>query len=526
MRKKQEQIKKLRKKGNNFIKDNNYDKAIEVFLEGLKLDSTDETFLKNLSSSYFHIKEYDKAEHYAQLLLDLDKKNIEANNIKFNCLIRQNKMDVAKNFLENNEILKNQKNYVELRILADPEFAKIQISTPKKTTLNSYVLDYRKLFEIEKEQFYIDGENAKEYVNPKLTLLEKQEKGTKIIANEDIKKGELLCVSKALLVHLEESINDIEFFTKVYENFNEEQKAKFLSLSTKDNLNLTLKERIEKGKLHEDINEVIKIYNHNCYSIGGGVLNLLKPYPYEGSGCFIYPAYMNHSCDPNTFRFTIGDLFILIAMRNIKKNEEVCTIYFSMEKSYEERQKKAKNQFGFTCECEYCKNELEAIKTSEIKRECEKLKNILKNYRGYFPYSEEYKKIKNFIHKNKKQLHHFDLWTLTIDFDELAREDMTTLKDCAELFEDIFDIMRENDFFNSLYCAQNLAAIYYDMNKYQKCKESYEKMESIMNEMFPDNPEYVEDFIQKIHKKDENLAKLKRGVNYDFNDLFKAFYNK
>ena len=191
---------------------------------------------------------------------------------------------------------------------------------------------------------------------------------------------------------------------------------------------------------------------------------------------------MNHSCDPNTFRFTIGDLFILIAMRNIKKNEEVCTIYFSMEKSYEERQKKAKNQFGFTCECEYCKNELEAIKTSEIKRECEKLKNILKNYRGQFPYSEEYKKIKNFIHKNKKQLHHFDLWTLTIDFDELAREDMTTLKDCAELFEDIFDIMRENDFFNSLYCAQNLAAIYYDMNKYQKCKESYEKMESIMNE--------------------------------------------
>ena len=98
-------------------------------------------------------------------------------------------MDVAKNFLENNEILKNQKNYVELRILADPEFAKIQISTPKKTTLNSYVLDYRKLFEIEKEQFYIDGEYAKEYVNPKLTLLEKQEKGTKIIANEDIKKS-------------------------------------------------------------------------------------------------------------------------------------------------------------------------------------------------------------------------------------------------------------------------------------------------------------------------------------------------
>ena len=64
MRKKQEQIKKLRKKGNNFIKDNNYDKAIEVFLEGLKLDSTDETFLKNLSSSYH--------KHFNNLIFSLN----------------------------------------------------------------------------------------------------------------------------------------------------------------------------------------------------------------------------------------------------------------------------------------------------------------------------------------------------------------------------------------------------------------------------------------------------------------------
>ena len=345
MRKKQEQIKQLRKKGNKYIKDTNYDKAIETFLEGLKLDSTDETFLKNLSNSYFHIKQYDKAEYYSQLLLDIDKKNIDANNIKFNSLVRQNKIDAAKDFLEKNEVLKNQQNYNELKSLVDPEFAKnlqniIKLNPSKKSRLNSYILDYRKLFQMEKNQFYIDGELAKEYINPKLTLLEKQEHGTKIIANQDIKKGEIICVSKALLVHLEQSINDMEFFKNIYQNFNEEQKAKFLSLSTKENLNLSLKERIEKGKHIEDINEVIKIYNHNCYSIGGGVLTLLKPYPYEGSGCFIYPAYMNHSCDPNTFRFTIGDLFILIAMRDIKKNEEVCTIYFSMEKTYEERQKK------------------------------------------------------------------------------------------------------------------------------------------------------------------------------------------
>lgn len=155
MRKKQEQIKKLRKKGNNYLKDGNYDKAIEIFLEGLKLDSTDETFLKNISSSYFQIKEYNKAEHYSQILLDIDKKNVEANNIKFNSLVRQNKMDAANLFLESSEVLKNQNNYNDLKSMLDPEFIKtqqkiIELNPPKK---NTYILNYRKLFEKEKNNF-------------------------------------------------------------------------------------------------------------------------------------------------------------------------------------------------------------------------------------------------------------------------------------------------------------------------------------------------------------------------------------
>ena len=526
MRKKQEQIKKLRKKGNNYLKEGNTDKAIEVFLEGLKLEPDNESILKHLFNLYFEKKDYQKSEEYSQLVLNIDKKDLEANNIKFISLFRQNKIKEAEEFLEKNEVLKKQDNFYELKALVDPEFVKknkykINLENYlKKNNFKSYKLNYRKLLEIEENQFYIESIYAPEYRNPKLTLLEKQEHGTKIIANADIKKGELLCVSKALLVHLEKSINDMEFFKGIYENFTKEQKEQFLTLSRKDNINLSLEERKEKGNLENNINDVIKIFNHNCCAIGRGFLNFLNPYPYEGSGLFIFPAYFNHSCDPNTFKFTIGDIYILIAMKNIKKNEEVCVIYFGMEHSYEERQKKAKEQFGFTCECDYCKSELEKMKNSEIKKECEKLKNVLKNYKGYFPYSSEYKQIKDFILKNKNNLHHFDLWTLAIDFDELARADLTTLKECAEIFEDIFDILKENDFFDTIGCAQNLAAIYYDLNNYEKCKENYEKMELAMKEMFPDNPEFVEDFMQKKHKKDENLAKLKRGFNYDFNEIF------
>ena len=532
MRKKEEQIKKLRKKGNNFIKNGNYDKAIESFLEGLKLSPENVPILNNLSNLYFQLKDYQNAEKYSTLLLNIDKKNLEANNIKFNALLKQDKKEEANEFLEKNEILKNQQNYIELKILVDPEYVKNNKSEielyqyKKQNNIISFKLNYRKLFTLEKEQFYIESKYAPNYNSPKLTLLEKQELGTKIIANEDIKKGELLCVSKALLVHLEKNINDFQDFTNMYQNFNQEQKDQFSTLSRKDNLDLSLKERIEKGKLENNINEVISIYNHNCYAIGGGSLSFLKPYPYEGSGCFIFPAYFNHSCNPNTYRFTIGDIFILLAMRNIKKGEEVFTSYIESKQCYDDRRKKLKDTFGFECVCDYCKSELESIKNSKVKQDCESYKNILKNYKGFFPFSDEYKKIKEFILQNKKELHYLDLWRLAIDFDERAREDLRTFKECAELFEYIYDALSENDFFGGLNCAQNLAAIYYDLNNYEKCKENYERMEKNMNEMFPDNPEYVEDFIQKIHNKDENLKKLKRGANYTVDEILNAMLNK
>ena len=164
------------------------------------------------------------------------------------------------------------------------------------------------------------------------------------------------------------------------------------------------------------------------------------------------------------------------------------------------------------------------MKNSEIKKECERLKKVLKNYNDFFPYSKDYKIVKEFIIKNKNELHFKDLWKLAINFDERAREEKFTLKDCCEIFEEIYEKLNK-DFFYGYECAQNLAAIYYDLNNYEKCKESYEKMEKNMNEMFPDNPEYVVKFIQKIHKKDENLAKLKFGGKNDLEEIFKGFLN-
>ena len=39
-------------------------------------------------------------------------------------------------------------------------------------------------------------------------------------------------------------------------------------------------------------------------------------------------ALLNHSCDPNTIRFNVGRATVLVALRDIKKGEEVNTLYY------------------------------------------------------------------------------------------------------------------------------------------------------------------------------------------------------
>ena len=136
------------------MKDVKLDKAIEVFLESYNL-------VPNLSDLYLQLKYYKKAEYYVDLLLNINKKNIEANNIKFISLVKQNKKEEADEFLENNEILKNQQNYIELKSLIHPEIlAKIneqnnnnEIIELNNNKIDSYKLNYNKLLKLRKNNF-------------------------------------------------------------------------------------------------------------------------------------------------------------------------------------------------------------------------------------------------------------------------------------------------------------------------------------------------------------------------------------
>lgn len=87
----------------------------------------------------------------------------------------------------------------------------------------------------------------------------------------------------------------------------------------------------------ETVDRIIKLNECECWSLDK-VINAIKnggPLSKEElhnkgeykSALWLILSMMNHSCCPNTIRFSIKDYIFLIAKENIKKGEEIYTTY-------------------------------------------------------------------------------------------------------------------------------------------------------------------------------------------------------
>ncbi|RUP42945.1 hypothetical protein BC936DRAFT_137855 [Jimgerdemannia flammicorona] len=73
----------------------------------------------------------------------------------------------------------------------------------------------------------------------------------------------------------------------------------------------------------------------------------------SGTGLWILPSLLNHSCVPNAIYIIVGDLLFVRAMQNIPKDNEVCVPYLPCTNTYNERVKKLKAR-SFRCSCQLC----------------------------------------------------------------------------------------------------------------------------------------------------------------------------
>ena len=85
----------------------------------------------------------------------------------------------------------------------------------------------------------------------------------------------------------------------------------------------------------------------------------------RGSGIYGRASLLNHDCLPNTARFdgfdaptplgTPGDASLrFVALHDIPAGEELTASYFPLTCTYEERQQRCRDVYGFECRCARC----------------------------------------------------------------------------------------------------------------------------------------------------------------------------
>lgn len=83
----------------------------------------------------------------------------------------------------------------------------------------------------------------------------------------------------------------------------------------------------------------------------------------EGSGLYLTQSKINHSCSPNAeITFPNGNHVVeIVAIRDIRANEEICISYLDvcqLTRSRYSRQKYLKENYIFKCECQKCREQI------------------------------------------------------------------------------------------------------------------------------------------------------------------------
>ena len=100
-----------------------------------------------------------------------------------------------------------------------------------------------------------------------------------------------------------------------------------------------------------------------------------------GSGIWIMPSYINHSCWPNSVRSFLGDLLIVRAARDIQEGEEITMNYLDNESCLQNRQEELYSGWGFNCKCTLC--EIETAESQEVQNKRQELMDKASNFETY-----------------------------------------------------------------------------------------------------------------------------------------------
>jgi hypothetical protein len=366
---------------------------------------------------------------------------------------------------------------------------------------------------------YLNTENllfdAADYKSDCIKVTDLTNKSKGVIATENIKKGTLLVVSKAIsAVFHSDMLKSRNFCTKinVASNFHDlnDGSQNFVNTVYSMQSDPQLAKQIyslypgreydRNEKINEfiiDISRVEQIQKFNSFAVEN-YIDILKgknrSMGEKESGLWLFPSFFNHSCINNTSRIVLGDLLLLHAKRDIKKNEEITVNYFGIG-NYSERMKSAKEGYNFKCDCSLCKFD---AADKNLKRRESLVNEIIQKNKQLASISlneliEDVKKMRSlYANENPHKIGLvFALQNLAIKY----RVNFN-LKKSAATFEEIYNIHKENCELIAISSLKRAFADYKRCSLHEKCDWCYKTA----SEYYGSNEAFFKKFWEAVNE--------------------------
>ena len=524
MTKKLGDVNKYLEIGDQYFDSKDYYDALDYYKCCLELNYSNKNFKFNiyekLIKTYLNINAYNLSLKYCNdFLLLHDKNNIDIIQYKIKTLIHLEKFEEAKKLLEENK-----------NIFTD-ELYKINEENLKNN------LDNKKgIFDLYK----IKGNDVSEYLSKKIDFgFDKEIKGNKLIAKENIFKGELLIVSKAFYFltnenyylslkeyyeqrkykryktyyfdKFEEFRVEPEFY--IFENLKEQKQIseidfeKLLDLDDFDNWNVKYTERSKKYP-NKQTPHLTNIANINSIKIYSSIFSC-ESQGY-GYGLWYYPSFINHSCDPNTLEFGIDDIYFLYAQKNIKKGEEITRRYFNYGLNITNRYANLRG-YGFECKCEVCTHQINFMRLKNK----DKFESFIEEYNNLydeeFPDKALYRSITyvdSFVNENGLEFDVYDLINFYFRAGYVLFNRKIYLEDCEKYLNKALILIQGKNFNYECIILRCLYILYYENANSEKLKNIEEKINNNLNDFFGNT--FLKEKLLDIYQERKNVELLKK----------------
>ena len=414
----------LKNEGNTYFSKGDWECALECYSNAISIYNSNPIFYSNRSITYTNLELFDLGLKDAERAIELDteakiklfnqnssqtkksffdkSKSSISVNPKFTYrkilnLIGLEEYDEASKLLESHiKILQEEKNTKFM-----DEFKMLLVTVEKYKNHVKGKLDY-----IPFVKCYKEGKKLPELATfiGDIEIQASKVHGNGVFATRDIKYGELIIVSKAVLFTKDQSTSTNDFFLKL--ELSQQLKEKLNKLSSVSNLLNnklvhfdyfnTLKQKFDKDRYStsnesqnntnlinyfkpnslshfssstnvtlstEILNSIIE---HNSFIDYSSIPNISKIEDtfftnskkstsfILGSGLWLIPSFFNNSCIENTTKFFISDYILIFANKDINKGEELFTSYCEDIMSYDKRKEVFESRYHFICNCDKC----------------------------------------------------------------------------------------------------------------------------------------------------------------------------